>query len=66
MPPPNGKQGKSFKTYLKAAMFHTNGQAEWRTKVVKAQDDPNEVRSTVMWNEVISWEIELDELTFIS
>ncbi|KAM6499446.1 PLC-like phosphodiesterase [Amanita muscaria] len=65
LPPPNGKQGKSFKTYLKAAVFHANGEAEWRTSVVKAQDDPA-VRSSVMWNEAVSWEIELDELTFIS
>ncbi|KIL56098.1 hypothetical protein M378DRAFT_172962, partial [Amanita muscaria Koide BX008] len=52
-------------TYLKAAVFHANREAEWRTNVVKAQDDST-VRSGVMWNEAVSWEIELDGLTFIS
>ncbi|KAF8621374.1 hypothetical protein AX15_007836 [Amanita polypyramis BW_CC] len=63
--PPNGKKGKPFSVHLRAKLFHSNGDMEWRTRKVKVVDDPN-VGSDVVWNEQVSWEVESDELAFIS
>ncbi|KAF8635763.1 hypothetical protein AX17_003862 [Amanita inopinata Kibby_2008] len=64
LPPPNGKRGKSFSTYLRGQLFHADGKMEWRTKSVKTTDEP-QVGSDVMWNEQLVWEFDLDELTFL-
>jgi len=64
LPPPNGKEGKSFKTHLTARLFHANGKEEWHTKAIEAHDSPS-VGSNVIWDEQVSWELEMDELSFV-
>ncbi|KAF7312104.1 Phosphoinositide phospholipase C [Mycena indigotica] len=64
LPPPNGRGGKSFSTYIKVKLLHAEQDLKWQTKTQKAQDFPGH-GADVMWDERVEWEYSQDELTFI-
>jgi hypothetical protein len=63
VPHPNGRENKTYSTYVRAELFHTRDQ-EWRSKTVKVKDVPG-VGADVMWNETFKWEFLDDPFAFI-
>nr|GAT50216.1 PLC-like phosphodiesterase [Mycena chlorophos] len=64
LPPPKGKESKSFSTYVTAELLHAEQDLKWRSETVKTQDFPGD-GADVMWNEKIEWEYTKDELAFV-
>ncbi|KAF9003953.1 PLC-like phosphodiesterase [Cyathus striatus] len=64
LPPPNGRKGKSFSTYVIAKLFHSSGDVEWHSKTVKTIDVVGE-GADVFWKEEWEWEYDNDELAVI-
>ena len=64
VPAPNGRQGKTFSTYIGAQLLHESGDMEWRSQSVKTLHDII-VGADVLWNEQIEWYYEYDEMAFL-
>ncbi|KAF8962864.1 PLC-like phosphodiesterase [Flammula alnicola] len=64
LPAPNGRTGKTFSTYIRAQLFHANGDVNWRSKTIKIQHSA-ETGADVLWNEQFEWEYERDEMAFL-
>jgi hypothetical protein len=64
VPHPNGRESKTYSTYVRAELFHTRKDQEWRSKTVKAKDVLG-IGADVMWNETFGWEIVDDPFAFI-
>ncbi|KAF7314301.1 Phosphoinositide phospholipase C [Mycena kentingensis (nom. inval.)] len=64
LPPPNGRSSKSFSTYLKAKLLHSEQDLRWKSKVVKTHHFPG-YGADLMINEKIEWEYSKDELAFV-
>jgi phosphatidylinositol phospholipase C, delta len=64
VPPPNGREEKSFSAYVTAKLFHTEQEQKWSSKVIKTNDIPGE-GGDLVWNEKFEWEFEADDLAFI-
>lgn len=62
MPSPKNKQG--FSAYIRAELFRSEANEEWRSTVVKVKDVPD-VGADIMWNEWFEWEYESEELVFL-
>lgn len=64
VPAPNGRAGKKFSSYIRAQLFHSNGDVNWRSKTVETKHS-RETGADVLWNEEFDWEYETDELAFL-
>ncbi|KAG6919690.1 hypothetical protein DXG01_002636 [Tephrocybe rancida] len=64
LPPPNGRAGKTFDTYIRTQLLSSENEKEWRSKTVKAQDEPG-LGADVLWNGDWEWEFNDDELVFL-
>ncbi|KAI5891749.1 PLC-like phosphodiesterase [Schizophyllum commune H4-8] len=64
LPPPDDRKGKSFHTYVRADLFHSEKDQSWKSKSIEVTDTPDQ-GSDVVWNEKFEWEFEDDELAFI-
>lgn len=62
--PPNGRQNKTYSSYIRARLFHAEKDLDWRSKTVKTRDVPGE-GGDIMWNERFEWEYDADELAFL-
>jgi phosphatidylinositol phospholipase C delta len=64
VPAPNGKAGKTFSSYIRAQLFHANGDIVWQSKTVKAHHSLD-TGADILWQERFEWEYETDELAFL-
>lgn len=63
MPPP--EKHHSFSAYVRAELFHSKGNTEWKSTHVKVKDVVPDVGADFMWNEHFEWEFEAEDLTFV-
>ncbi|EIN04446.1 PLC-like phosphodiesterase [Punctularia strigosozonata HHB-11173 SS5] len=64
LPLPEGK--KDLTAYVKAQLFHSNGEEEWKSGKCKAKRvDGNSSIADLSWNERLQWEYDSDELVFV-
>ncbi|TFK63638.1 PLC-like phosphodiesterase, partial [Pluteus cervinus] len=64
LPPPEGREGKSYSAYILAELWHEKDSEEWKSKSVKVEDVPG-VGGDVIWDEEFSWTFDADDLTFL-
>ncbi|KAF9472618.1 PLC-like phosphodiesterase [Pholiota conissans] len=64
VPAPNGRAGKSFSSYIRAQLFHSNGDVSWRSKTIKTNHSL-ETGADILWQERFEWEYEIDDLAFL-
>lgn len=64
LPPPNGCADKTFSSYVRAKLFHSSQDQEWKSKTVKTRDIPGQ-GADIMWNEELDWVFDNDELAFV-
>ncbi|KAF8175794.1 PLC-like phosphodiesterase [Pholiota molesta] len=64
LPAPNGKAGKTFSAYIRAQLFHANGDIVWQSKTVKTHHSLD-TGADILWQERFEWEYETDELAFL-
>ncbi len=64
VPPPEGREGKSYSAYILAELLHEKDSEEWKSKPVKVEDVPG-VGGDVIWDEEFSWTFDADDLTFL-
>lgn len=62
VPPPDKDH---FSTYIRAQLFHSKGDQEWKSKAVKVKDVSPESGADFMYNEQFQWEYDSEELAFI-
>ncbi len=61
---PRGKKNEPFSTHIRAKLFYSSGDMEWRSRSVEAVDQPG-VGGDAMWDEKVSWDFEEDDLAFV-
>jgi phosphatidylinositol phospholipase C delta len=64
VPAPNEREGKSFRMYIKAQLFHSSGELSWRSQTLETQHDPQS-GADALWKEQFEWYYEEDDLSFI-
>ncbi|KAG6844268.1 hypothetical protein H0H87_008304 [Tephrocybe sp. NHM501043] len=64
LPPPNGRKGKTFNTYIRAQLLSPDNKREWRSKTVKGQDEPG-IGADIFWDGDWEWEFADDHLVFL-
>ena len=64
VPAPNGCEGKSFHTYIKAQLFHSGSDLSWRSQTLETRHDP-QLGADLLWKEQFEWYYEEDDLSFI-
>ncbi|KAL1703090.1 PLC-like phosphodiesterase [Schizophyllum commune] len=64
LPPPDDRQGKSYHTYVRADLFHSEKNRSWKSKSIEVTDTPDQ-GADVVWNEKFQWEFDDDELAFL-
>lgn len=56
--------GKKFSSYIRAQLFHSDGDVNWRSKTVETKHSI-ETGADIFWQERFEWEYEPDELAFL-
>ncbi|KAL1744730.1 PLC-like phosphodiesterase [Schizophyllum fasciatum] len=64
LPPPDDRKGKSYHTYVRADLFHSEKEFSWKSKSVQVTDTLDQ-GADVVWNEMFEWEFAEDELAFL-
>ncbi len=64
VPAPNGRAGKKFSSYIRAQLFHSDGDVNWRSKTIETEHSL-ETGADIFWQERFEWEYEPDELAFL-
>jgi len=64
VPHPNGREGKTYSTYVRVELFHTQTNKGWRSKTVKTKDVEG-MGADVTWNEMFEWEFLEDPFAFV-
>ena len=63
VPPPDNDH--NFSAYIRAELFHSKGDQEWKSKAVKVKDVSPEFGADFMYHERFQWVYEPEELAFI-
>ncbi|KAJ4477257.1 PLC-like phosphodiesterase [Lentinula aciculospora] len=58
--PPKGRQDQTYNAYVEAELFHSQQDQKWKSNTAMTTEEGD-----VMWNEVLEWEFDRDELAFI-
>ena len=64
VPPPDDRKGKSYHTYVRADLLHSEKNQSWKSKSIEVTDTPDQ-GADVVWNEKFEWEFDDDELAFL-
>jgi phosphatidylinositol phospholipase C delta len=59
------EKASSLLAYIRAQLFHSTKDLEWRSKTAKCPGVSWDIGADVMWNEQFEWQYDADELAFL-